>query len=167
VFYARPLISGRRPGSKKLPTIQRQSSSQCLSLIKATKSISKEFIDYKEYPTMANDESRSNTTNEGKSSWKSLEEYPMLWWLGLDVWKNPANVLLISSIPFCAGAYFGYRKPTEKLEELVGKGKKGVSKAGVPTAEYRRLGIQTAGRALRLGTLGAFGAFGMLGAGKH
>ena len=47
-------------------------------------------------------------------------EESSLWWLGLDIWKHPGNVLLISSIPFCAGAYFGYKKPSEKLQKLAG-----------------------------------------------
>ena len=91
--------------------------------------------------------------------------------MGLDIWKNPANVLLVSSIPFFAGAYLGFKKPTEKLEELVGTAGDGNNKNGggdgVPTPERRRLGLRMASRALRLATMGTVGGFGILGACKQ
>ena len=35
-------------------------------------------------------------------------------------WLNsPGNILLLTSVPFFAGAYFGYRMPTEQLEDLI------------------------------------------------
>lgn len=105
-----------------------------------------------------------NTESNRTREWK-LEE-SSLWWLGLDIWKNPGNVLLLSSVPFCAGAYFGYKKPSEKLEKLAGAGKKMTEEEMGTLAERRMLGMQTAARALRLGTLGSVGTFGMLGAGE-
>jgi hypothetical protein len=116
-----------------------------------------------ETPSPQEEAGSSNTR-----TWK-LEE-SSLWWLSLDVFQHPGNVLLMSSIPFVAGAFFGYKKPTEKLEELAGgrkRKKKKTDKVDVAAlAEHRRLGLQTASRALRLATLGAVGSFGMLGAGE-
>ena len=119
----------------------------------------------------------NNTSCDGSSSscssvefWNNLEESPLFFWMGFDIWKNPANVLLISSVPFFAGAYVGYKKPTEKLEELaVGSTSKnnkieGDKVGGIPTAERRRLGLKMASRALRLATMGTVGTFGILGA---
>eukprot|EP00980_Cylindrotheca_fusiformis_P005251 scaffold1120_cov127-Cylindrotheca_fusiformis.AAC.13 len=95
-----------------------------------------------------------------EKDWKLEESY--LWWLSLPVFQNPGNVLLFSSIPFCIGGYIGYKKPTKRLEELVGSKENGMELALLP--ERRRLGIQLARRALRLATLGTVGTFGMLGA---
>jgi hypothetical protein len=95
-----------------------------------------------------------------ENEWK-LEE-SSLWWLSLPVFQNPGNVLLLSSIPFCIGGYIGYKKPSEKLDQLAGV--KADGKEMESLAEARRVGIQTAGRALRLGTLGSMGSCGMIGA---
>jgi hypothetical protein len=103
-----------------------------------------------------------STSANKEKEWK-LEE-SSLWWLGLDIWKHPGNVLLLTSLPFCAGAYFGYKKPSEKLEKLAGAAENLTEQELL--ADGRRLGLQTAGRALRLGTLGAVGTFGMIGAGE-
>jgi hypothetical protein len=102
-----------------------------------------------------------------KKEWKLDES--SLWWLSLGVFQNPGNVLLISSIPFCAGAYLGYRQPTEKMEKLVGSfgtETSDASKEFGSDAERRLLGVRTAGRALRLGTLSSVGTFGILSASK-
>jgi hypothetical protein len=107
----------------------------------------------------------STTASSDKKEWKLDES--SLWWLSLGVFQNPGNVLLISSVPFCVGAYFGYRKPTEKMEKLVGsfgtENSEEAQKFGTE-AERRLLGIRTAGRALRLGTLGSVGTMGILSA---
>ena len=96
----------------------------------------------------------------------SLEE-SSLSWLSLDGWDHPGNVLLISSIPLCAGACFGYMRNSKKLEILAGKGGDSIDKKALESlAERRRLGVRTAARALRLATLGTVGTFGILGAGK-
>lgn len=103
------------------------------------------------------------STNENvpkEKEWKLDES--SFWWLSLPVFQNPGNILLLSSIPFCIGGYIGYKKPTEKLERLVGKKIDGKEMESLP--ELRRLGLQSAGRALRLATLGTIGSFGMLGA---
>jgi hypothetical protein len=110
------------------------------------------------------EESPSSTASD-KKEWKLDES--SLWWLSLGVFQNPGNVLLVSSIPFCAGAYFGYRQPTEKMEKLVGSFGTENSEAAKEfgsEAERRLLGVRTAGRALRLGTLGSVGTFGILSA---
>jgi hypothetical protein len=107
----------------------------------------------------------SSTTASDKKEWKLDES--SLWWLSLGVFQNPGNVLLLSSIPFCAGAYLGYIKPTEKMEKLVGSFDTENSKAAKEfgsDAERRLLGVRTAGRALQLGTLGSVGTFGLLSA---
>ena len=120
------------------------------------------------FPSDDSNNRDDNTSTQGQPpSWK-LEE-SSLWWLSLDIWKNPGNVLLISSIPFCAGAYLGYKKPSKRLEQLAGKGDSNggsVDKQFGSLNDRRRLGLQTAARALRLATLGTVGVFGMLGAGK-
>ena len=107
------------------------------------------------------------TSSSPNKEWK-LEE-SSLWWLGLDIWKHPGNVLLISSIPFCAGAYFGYKKPSEKLQKLAGadgsKANTQLDKEFGSLNDRRRLGVKAAARALRLATLGTVGTFGVLGAG--
>jgi hypothetical protein len=95
-----------------------------------------------------------------ENEWK-LEE-SSLWWLSLPVFQNPGNILLFSSIPFCIGGYIGYKKPTEKLDKLAGV--KADGKEMESLAEARRVGLQTAGRALRLGTLASMGTCGMIGA---
>jgi hypothetical protein len=112
------------------------------------------------------DASSSSASDKKETTWK-LEE-SSLWWLSLDFFKHPGNVLLLTSVPFCAGAYLGYRKPTEKLDALVGAGKNAVTqleKEFGTVEDRRRVGLQTAARAFRLATLGAVGSFGMLSAG--
>mmetsp|Transcript_14421 Transcript_14421/g.33553 ORF Transcript_14421/g.33553 Transcript_14421/m.33553 type:complete len:264 (-) Transcript_14421:83-874(-) len=60
-----------------------------------------------------------------KPKWK-LEE-SSVWWIGYfwdpgkssDWFGNPGTILLLSSAPFFAGAYFGYRMPAEQLEDLI------------------------------------------------
>jgi hypothetical protein len=108
----------------------------------------------------------SSTTKE----WKL--ENSSFWWLGHDIFQNPANILLFSSIPFCAGAYFGYKAPTEKMEELIGlSGGSSSSLSKLDPKEFgtegerRAAGFKMASRALRLATLSSFGTFGMIGAG--
>ena len=117
-------------------------------------------------PSPEPEESTLSTVSE-KKEWKLDES--SLWWLSLGVFQNPGNVLLISSIPFLAGAYVGYRKPTEKMEKLVGsfgvENSEAAKEFGTD-AERRLLGVRTAGRALQLGTLSSVGAFGILSASK-
>jgi hypothetical protein len=105
-------------------------------------------------------ENTDSTPPTKEKEWK-LEE-SSIWWLSLPVFQNPGNVLLFSSIPFCVGCYMGYKKPTDKLDKLAGVKVDGKEMESL--AEARRVGIQTAGRALRLGTLGIIGSYGMIGA---
>lgn len=101
-------------------------------------------------------------------------------WLG---WINsPANILMVTSVPFFAGAYFGYRMPTEQLEELIqgsvggtnkdsqvsSKAKttsrKQINTEAVDKDAIRRVAARTASKAFRIATLGTVGTFGILGA---
>lgn len=139
--------------------------------------------------TVTSDVSTSTST----STWK-LEE-SSIWWLSYfwgpgkpsDWLSNPGNILLLTSVPFFAGAYFGYRMPTEQLEDLIqgsvgGTGstdgvdsssqKKALSSgkrisASVKAVEHdavRAVAAQTASKALRIATLGMVGTFGFIGA---
>lgn len=104
--------------------------------------------------------------------------------------SNPGNILLLTSIPFFAGAYFGYRMPTEQLEDLIGsvgptdkpnhmdERSKKASRKNTPSGkqlggskmmiidqnEVRVVAARTASKALRIATLGTVGTFGVLGA---
>mmetsp|Transcript_12147 Transcript_12147/g.13738 ORF Transcript_12147/g.13738 Transcript_12147/m.13738 type:complete len:282 (+) Transcript_12147:263-1108(+) len=130
--------------------------------------------------------------------WK-LEE-SSLWWLsycfGTDNndgdnnnssgWhQKPGNVLLLTSVPFFAGAYFGYKVPATRLEDLVegGTSNGGVDSKNNDTIRSQRarncfsteikiieqdavkvVAARTASKALRIATLGTFGTFGFIGA---
>eukprot|EP00537_Pseudo-nitzschia_pungens_P017020 CAMPEP_0172401870 /NCGR_PEP_ID=MMETSP1061-20121228/52298_1 /TAXON_ID=37318 /ORGANISM="Pseudo-nitzschia pungens, Strain cf. pungens" /LENGTH=255 /DNA_ID=CAMNT_0013135663 /DNA_START=113 /DNA_END=880 /DNA_ORIENTATION=+ len=113
-----------------------------------------------------------------KSTWK-LEE-SSIWWLSYfwepsssSGWLNkPGNILLLTSVPFFAGAYFGYRMPTEQLEDLI-QGHAGgsrntsreVHKAKAANQDaIRAAAARTASKALRIATLGTVGTFGFVGA---
>lgn len=119
----------------------------------------------------------------GKSTdWKL--ENSSLWWLSLDFFQNPANILLISSVPFCAGAYYGYSRPGNNLEEWVSDlppenrdSTKATNSAGNRIARKaieketeimatRQLGAQLAVRALGVATLGIVGTFGVVAGGQ-
>jgi len=125
------------------------------------------------------------------SSWKL--ENSSVWWLsyfwdpGKPMgWLNsPGNILLLTSVPFFAGAYFGYRMPTEQLEDLIqgsvggtadgaqqkmpktkslsGKSKS-VSPKAVDQDAIKVVAARTASKALRIATLGTVGFFGFVGA---
>lgn len=145
---------------------------------------------------VGNPAKRTTATSEASvsaSTWK-LEE-SSLWWLSF-FWdpgkstgwlSNPGNVLMLTSVPFFAGAYFGYRMPTEQLEDLIqgsvgGTGNAdGVDSSKVRAVEssgkrpkasikavdqdaVRAVAAQTASKALRIATLGMVGTFGLLGA---
>ena len=130
-----------------------------------------------------------------KPRWK-LEE-SSVWWLGYfwdpskssDWFGNPGTILLLSSAPFFAGAYFGYRVPTEQLEDLIqgsvggnkttdsSKGTKSTTTTTTTTPKssvkrapvvdqdaVRVVAARTASKALRIATLGTVGTFGLLGA---
>lgn len=134
---------------------------------------------------LANDDAaslpRTKTTpvTGWKSTWK-LED-SSIWWLSY-FWKpgsssgwlnNPGNLLLLTSVPFFGGAYFGYRMPTERLEDLI-QGSTGgdTSRNGelvrkAKTADHeatRAVAARTASKALRIATLGTVGTFGFVGA---
>lgn len=123
-----------------------------------------------------------------RKEWK-LEE-SSLWWLSLDFFQNPGNILLLTSVPFCMGAYYGSIQPAERLEEWVGddvrqsqssRGESSSSSSSnrpVATAARRaleresetmaarQLGVHTAARALSLATMGTFATFTLVGAGR-
>lgn len=113
-----------------------------------------------------------------KSTWK-LED-SSIWWLSY-FWEpasssgwltNPGNILLLTSVPLFAGAYFGYRVPTDRLEDMI-QGSTGgdsstdrvvrAAKAADQDAT-RAVAARTASRALRIATLGTVGTFGIVGA---
>ena len=109
-----------------------------------------------------------------ENGWKL--ENSSLWWLSHDIFQHPGNVLLLSSIPFCAGAYIGFTKPMEKMEKMIGSttptesnsnsnGSSNIDKKFGSEAERRALGFRLASRALRIATFSSVGTFGMLGAG--
>lgn len=83
---------------------------------------------------------------------------------------HPGNILLISSIPLCAGAYIGYKIPTDRVEELVEsrrrRRKKGIKQRANPVREaaVKVIAARTASKALRIATVGTVGAFSFLGA---
>lgn len=139
----------------------------------------------------SNDGSRGDSTTANRPpSDKPAEEWKLenssLWWLSLDLFQNPGNVLLMTSVPFCMGAYYGYLQPPEKLEEWVGDAptENKSSSPGSTTSSTtnrvarralereteilaaRQMGLQIASRAFGLATLGTVGSFGLLGAGK-
>lgn len=60
----------------------------------------------------------STTPQTTTREWK-LEE-SSLWWLSLDFFQHPGNILFLTSIPFCMGAYYGYAQPADRLEQWVG-----------------------------------------------
>jgi len=87
---------------------------------------------------------------------------------------HPASVLAMASVPFCAGAYFGFRSPmSSKMESLVGSSsavtdprrEEALEADFGPLEERRRVGVRTASRALRVATLTSVGTFGMVSAG--
>jgi hypothetical protein len=108
-------------------------------------------------------------------------ENSSLWWLSLDLFQNPGNILLMSSIPFCVGAYYGYSRPGNNLEEWVSdlpreshsKATSASTRAARKAIEKeteimasRQLGVQLAARALGVATLGTVGTFGVLAGGE-
>jgi hypothetical protein len=133
----------------------------------------------------------SPETESKASEWK-LEE-SSIWWLTyfwepgkLPGWfSNPGNILMLTSVPFFAGAYVGYRMPTERFEDLIqgsvgggGSADGVVDKRGKTTSAKRSkvsikavdqdaikvVAARTASKALRIATLGTVGTFGFLGA---
>lgn len=133
------------------------------------------------HPTVANERSEATTTT---TTWK-LED-SSIWWIGY-LWdpenpsglhNNPGNALLLTSVPFFAGAYFGYRVPTEQLEDLIqgGVGGRPPSETQRTTATpvrrpvaadqdaIKAVAARTASKALRIATLGTVGTFGFVGA---
>jgi hypothetical protein len=130
----------------------------------------------------------SGTNNSKNPSDKPREEWKLenssLWWLSLDLFQNPGNVLMMTSVPFCMGAYYGYLQPAEKIEEWVGDAatetKPSSQSSNTPNRVAQRalereaeilgsrpLGLQVASRAFVLASLGTVGSFGMLAAGKQ
>uniref|UniRef100_A0A7S0UHR5 Transmembrane protein 242 n=1 Tax=Pseudo-nitzschia delicatissima TaxID=44447 RepID=A0A7S0UHR5_9STRA len=129
-------------------------------------------------------EAVATKVEESSSGWTSdfFENGKSIAWI-----TNPGNILLITSVPFFAGAYFGYRMPTEQLEDLIGSvggtdkangidessnkasrtkttsGKQASGKVIEPN-EVRVVAARTASKALRIATLGTVGTFGFLGA---
>ena len=126
------------------------------------------------------DAAANSVLHPKKKEWKL--ENSSLWWLSHDVFQHPGNVLLMASIPFCAGAYFGYTKPMENMEKLIGStNPTAAAGASSPStgnstntlerqfgneAERRAMGFRTAARALRVATFSSVGTFGMIGASK-
>ena len=129
----------------------------------------------------------SRSDAKSASTWK-LEE-SSIWWLSYFLepgnstgWlSHPGNILLLTSVPFFAGAYFGYRMPTERLEDLIqgsvggadNTSQKGPrtpgkrTRASAKTVDQdavRVVAARTASKALRIATLGTIGTFGFLGA---
>lgn len=120
---------------------------------------------------------RAESNPPSASRWNLEEKSEWLGWL-----NNPANILMVTSVPFFAGAYFGYRMPTEQLEELIqgsvggtskdsqvsSKAKtasgKQISSEAVDKDAIRRVAARTASKAFRIATLGTVGTFGILGA---
>jgi len=118
------------------------------------------------------------TSNKPQEGW-TLEN-SSLWWLSFDLFQNPGKILLMTSIPFCAGAYYGYARPGNNLEEWVSDlpkeesdWKKGESQRSLGANRKalereaqimasRQLGLQVATRALGIATLGTVGTFGLL-----
>jgi len=98
------------------------------------------------------------------------------------LFQNPGNILIMSSLPFCFGAYYGYARPGNNLEEwisdlpkespsskTVSAGTRAANKAIEREAEImasRQLGVQLAARAFGIATLGTVGAFGALAGGE-
>ena len=140
--------------------------------------------------------STTASTSTSTSAWK-LED-SSIWWLSyfwepgniLGWQNNPGNILLLTSVPFFAGAYFGYRMPTDRLEDLIQGSTGGSSRTGsdnnnsdkrarnTATSGKRKgmavkpadqgaikaVAAQTASKALRIATLGTVGTFGFIGA---
>lgn len=120
----------------------------------------------------------TTSPTSSNSTWK-LEE-SSVWWISNFIeagnssgWiNNPGNVLLLTSVPFFAGAYFGYRMPTERLEDLIQGGTSGYNGSGKAASKLqtsdkdaiRAAAARTASKALRIATLGTVGTFGFVGA---
>ncbi len=128
----------------------------------------------------------SSKTKDSLSWWPSdfFESKKSTGWKSI---SNPANILLLTSVPFFAGAYFGYRMPTEQLEDIIGSvggsdksnntgenskitsrtnttSGKQIGQKTVDPNEIRVVAARTASRALRIATLGTVGTFGIVGA---
>ena len=130
---------------------------------------------------------RSNENGVDSKNSKQPQEWTLekssLWWLSSDLFQNPGNILIMSSIPFCFGAYYGYARPGNNLEEwisdlpkesasskTVSAGTRAANKALEREAEImasRQLGVHLAARALGVATLGTVGAFGALAGGEY
>jgi hypothetical protein len=121
-----------------------------------------------------------------------LEHSSMEWLTGtLDFFQTPSHVLFLSSIPFCLGAYYGFRQPGENLEKWVGdvpttitsttnnnssdSQQRNVARNGLARRALqkeaenwaaRQLGFQMASKALGIATFANLGAFSILGAGE-
>ncbi|CAJ1942894.1 unnamed protein product [Cylindrotheca closterium] len=93
---------------------------------------------------------------------KNIEEWNVedsfLWWTQHPFLQNPWNILGISGCTVVAGAFFGYKKPTKKLQKLVDLKKVDAEKL----AGRREMGFQAASRALRIATIGTVGTFGVV-----
>jgi hypothetical protein len=121
--------------------------------------------------------------NKPTKEWKL--ENSSLWWLSLDLFQNPGNVLMMTSIPFCMGAYYGYLQPADAIEEWVGDNpaenkpssqsssttnrvvQRAVERETEILATTRQMGLQVASRAFVLASLGTVGSFGIIAAGKQ
>lgn len=97
--------------------------------------------------------------------------------------QNPGIILLLTSIPFCTGAYIGHKIPTDSVEDFVlgsamGIDKKKRDKITSERSRYcsvkkikiadqdavKAIARRTALKALRIATLGTVGTFGFIGA---
>ena len=114
-------------------------------------------------------------------------------WLpeAMDFFQTPSTVLLVSSIPLCLGAYYGFRQPGENLEKWVGDvptttgnnyngggdstTQRNIARNGLAQRAMqkeaenwaaRQLGFQMASKALGVATFVNLGAFSLLGAGE-
>ena len=116
------------------------------------------------------DENKTPNDNPPQKTWKSLELFVSI--TKLEVFQHPASALLVTSIPFVAGSYFGYKQSAKRLQEwstetTVDSGESISKRMGDPikNADKIQLGIHTAGRALRIATLATVGTFGLVASG--
>jgi len=128
------------------------------------------------------------TPETATREWK-LEE-SSLWWLSYCLGKDnndgnnnnssgwlqkPGNILLLTSVPFFAGAYFGYKVPggtsnvgvdSKNNDTIRTQRARNYSSKGIQIIEQdavKAVAARTASKALRIATLGTFGAFGIMG----
>lgn len=136
------------------------------------------------------DESPSTNQIHREETKPWLENSSLEWLTGtLEFFQTPSSILLVSSIPFCLGAYYGFLQPGQNLEKWVGdvptttngtgggdilpENQRNVARNGLARRAMqkeaenwaaRQLGFQTASKALGIATFVNLGAFSLLGA---